>query len=147
MTVALYGSFAHPDVEEMDETVFREVLLSYRLLFGQSPKARRKLERLPRAEDDGTQRRIDPLILRLTQPNQPQTWRAALSSTFGRGRPNPSLSIDDFPTAAKDIINGVRDADTYRAGGGPETSGPSGSGCALSENSLIARPLKGSGAS
>ncbi|KAL3952367.1 hypothetical protein ACCO45_012310 [Purpureocillium lilacinum] len=117
----------HPiNLAQDQSALYREVLLSYRLLFGQTPSARRLVAQLLSQQSSATSNAAespmdshmngitDPFLrIICTLPVQSPWWYL----TFNRRRANTRrwLPGNIFPDSALDINNELQESDTYSA--------------------------------
>ncbi|OBT61230.1 hypothetical protein VE03_09672 [Pseudogymnoascus sp. 23342-1-I1] len=104
----LLPSDYYPDTSHQDPaSLHREVLLSYRLLFGQSSHSRVLLTDLL-AQLKKASKEVDPFLISLcTTPLSP--------SFFSMRRSSPMLPSELFPSSSLDINNLLMESDAYSA--------------------------------
>ncbi|KAK0747421.1 hypothetical protein B0T21DRAFT_388497 [Apiosordaria backusii] len=85
--------------------LYREVLLSYRLLFGQSPKSRRLVSQVPSRSPGGTTLGdLDPFLLTICTSHLTSGWL---------WNKCPTISGNLFPISVLDFGNNLQESDTY----------------------------------
>ncbi|KAB5571986.1 hypothetical protein GE09DRAFT_1268365 [Coniochaeta sp. 2T2.1] len=117
--------------------IYREVLLSYRLIFGQSKKSREKLGRIlspsfrnaraPPSNAGETPRKkeeVDPFLRILcTSRLNPAPRLLSFGWAFGK-KPKPEIRGDLFPSSAVNVDDELLEWDTYSASDDFPTFGP-----------------------
>lgn len=99
---------SYSDSDPEPSALYRELLLSYRLLFGQSSKSRKLLDQLCASTPPES---TDPLIKVCASPVSSK-WD--IRRFAGRRRPQ-SFPNNIFPISALDLNGQIQDSDTYSA--------------------------------
>lgn len=127
ITKKLLHSHYYTDSTEESSAIHREILLSYRLLFGQSSSSRklfgqllsRSLTKVSRTSDrhpstsDIITDDIDPFLSTLCATPFQSSWRCL--SFIRRENPLTFLPGSLFPSSALDMYNQLQESDTYSA--------------------------------
>ncbi|KAH6722979.1 hypothetical protein BKA61DRAFT_3382 [Leptodontidium sp. MPI-SDFR-AT-0119] len=104
-----------PDAAQITGSIHREILLSYRLLFGQSSKSRVLLSKIL-IQHKRSYQRVDPFLITLCAP--------LFKSNFFIQRRNVDLPSNIFPVSNLDVNNDFMESETHSARDDFPTFGP-----------------------